>query len=74
MANSSVQKRVFALLREAQVVERPHRMGLASWILYREVTTFSDLSEFEYQLIADMLSDWQKRGVLVEESRAHGAV
>lgn len=71
---SSLERRVFALLREAKVSDRQHRMGLASWILFREVTTFKDLSTVEYQAIADVLSGWQGRGVLVEEASRHGVV
>ena len=68
----NLQKRVFALLREAKVSDRTHRMQLASWILFREVTTFKDLSRLEYQTIADVLSGWQGRGVLVEQAGQHG--
>lgn len=67
----SVEKRVFALLREARVFDRSHRMALASWILFRDVTTFSDLSKLEYRTIADVLGEWQRLGVLAERAAAH---
>ena len=70
----NLQKRVFALLREAKVSDRQHRMGLASWILFREVTTFKDLSRLEYQTIGDVLTVWQGRCVLVEEDVQRGVV
>lgn len=72
MTVDSLQKRVFALLREAKVSDRQHRMGLASWILLRDVTTFKDLSKVEYQAIAEVLAGWQGQGVLVERASQHG--
>lgn len=67
MNSKSKNRLVFALLKAGQVYEREHRLAVASWIVCRDVMTFSDMSDVEYQMMADVLSGWQKNGDIVAQ-------
>lgn len=54
-----LRRRCFAILSEAGISDRQSRCDLAEWVLRRDVTTWSDLSRFEWSRLTDALVGWE---------------
>lgn len=69
-------RRLFALLRDAEVSERADRLTLMTYLIRRDVDSVTNLSEIELRAVIDILEYWRRVRELktrcsaaIEESR-----
>lgn len=70
MSDDWLRKKLFALLKTGQVVDREHRLRVVENVLYRDVASLNDVSEIELRSCVDVLAYWQKQGELVSRCEA----
>ena len=65
-ADPKLVRRVFALLREAQISDRGERLDVMSWITQMPVGSTNELGEAELDTIASTLAYWLREGRMQE--------
>ena len=74
-------RRLFALLRDAEVSERADRLTLMTYLIRRDVDSVTNLSEIELRAVIDILEYWRRVRELktrcfaaIEESRIRKSI
>lgn len=63
-------RHVYALLRDARVLDRTDKLSLFRWILHDpSVMSTNDLGESDLDVIINCLSYWQRNDELVDNTR-----
>jgi hypothetical protein len=68
-APTPLVRRMFALFREGDAQDRPHRFAVASFITWRTITSADDLTERDVRAIVDTLDYWKSCGQIVYRCR-----
>lgn len=57
-------RRMFALFRDAGITDRPARLAVCSFILWRPIGSSNDLTGLEVRHVVDTLAFWKQVGAL----------